>query len=94
MACSTCENGSGSCGCSVPQTVQLMDESGQTHNFYITDRVNVEGQDYVLLVDSINQDQMALLRVEQDTDGKETYSNIQDEAEWERLQVSLFEAIQ
>lgn len=86
MACSC---GSDTCGCSVPQVVYLRDETGEAHSFYITDRIEVEHKEYVLLAGVEEADLMALLRVEKQEDGSEQYLNIESEAEWATLQEVL-----
>lgn len=88
MACSC---GKDTCGCSIPQVVSLRDESGAVHSFYISDRVTVMQQEYVLLSGLENSDLVALLRVERQADGTEHYRNIESDAEWMMLQETLFQ---
>lgn len=85
-----CACGKDSCGCSAPQLVYMKDESGETHGFYVTDRLEVESRKYAFLVSAETEDQYALLRVETDAEGREYMVNISDEDEWNHLQQTLF----
>lgn len=67
-----------------------MDEQGMPHEFYIADRLRAGDDQYVFLVSLENNEQYALLRVVTNELGEETYENIQNELEWERIQRELF----
>ena len=88
MSCS-CGSGGGSCSCTDPKTLQLQDEYGQVHAFYLSDRVIIHEKRYVFAVDLEDSERYALLRVELDREGKETYSNIQNEQEWGEIEEYL-----
>lgn len=86
MACSC---GKDTCGCSAPEMVYLKDEAGLLHSFYISDKVNVNQQEYVLLAGVEEADLMAILRAIPQADGSVQYANIQSETEWAMLQEAL-----
>jgi uncharacterized protein YrzB (UPF0473 family) len=86
----SCECGKHSCSCETPQMVYLADENGVPHPFYIADRVQVQDQLYAFLVSTEHSEQYALLKVMKDDNGNEWLTNIEDEAEWERIEQALF----
>jgi hypothetical protein len=86
-----CACGKDTCGCGeAPQMVYLQDEAGIAHPFYIGERLQVESQEYAFLVSTEENEQYALLRINHDKDGREYMTNIEDEAEWQQLQTTLF----
>jgi uncharacterized protein YrzB (UPF0473 family) len=86
----SCECGKQSCSCEAPQMVYLADENGDHHAFYIADRISVEEERYAFLVSTENSEQYALLKICISENGNETLQNITDEAEWERIEKTLF----
>lgn len=81
----SCACGKGTCNCAAPVTLNLMDEHGTTHSFYVADRINIDDRKYAFAIGLENSEQMALLRIDQNADGEETYSNIVNESEWEAI---------
>lgn len=86
----SCACGKDTCGCGgSPTVVQLADENGQIHPFYIADVLYYKDQKYVFLVGLENEEQYALLKALTDEAGREVLVNITDEAEWAELQRNL-----
>ncbi|GMA52207.1 hypothetical protein GCM10025857_35640 [Alicyclobacillus contaminans] len=84
-----CACGHDTCSCKTPETIHLMDEAGIVHPFYIADELQIEGQPYAFAVGLEDTEQYALLRVVIHPDGRRTYANIEDEAEWTKIQAFL-----
>ncbi|MCL6593054.1 MAG: DUF1292 domain-containing protein, partial [Alicyclobacillus sp.] len=82
-----CTCGQETCGCTPLPAIQLLDESGQVHTFYVTDRIELHGQAYVLAYDPADG-QCALLKVVRAADGSERLCNISDESEWDALRAT------
>jgi uncharacterized protein YrzB (UPF0473 family) len=86
----SCACGKDTCGCGDgPKVIQLADENGQVHPFYIADVLYHKEQKYVFLVGLENDEQYALLKALTDETGREVFVNITDEAEWAELQRNL-----
>lgn len=70
--------------------VTLVDEEGKEISFEMLDRVNYEGNDYIVLLpieEMENEDEEAeviILRIE-DRDGEEVYVGVEDEEELENV---------
>ncbi|UOF90687.1 DUF1292 domain-containing protein [Fodinisporobacter ferrooxydans] len=88
----SCSCGSqAACDCETPKMLYLADEWGQSHPFYIADRLYVNDQAYAFLISTEQSDQYALLKVVADENGAETFVNIADESEWDAIEKTLFE---
>jgi uncharacterized protein YrzB (UPF0473 family) len=79
----------GSCGCQAPIEILLRDEAGVAHAFYITDKLNVNNQEYVFAVNAEDTMQYTLLRATYDAQGRQQLSNIVDEEEWAAIEESF-----
>lgn len=87
----SCECGKQSCNCgTAPELIYLADENGAHHPFYIADRIVIEEDTYAFLVSTEDSEQYALFKISINESGDETLQNISDEAEWERIEKTLF----
>lgn len=65
--------------------IELVDEDGKTIRFEHVMTVNYEDEDYVLLspaepVEDMQEDEVLVLRIEDDEDGNEVYVSVEDDA--------------
>ncbi|NLW07907.1 MAG: DUF1292 domain-containing protein [Clostridia bacterium] len=77
-------------------TIVLTDEEGNSFEFLVVDVLEVEDNEYVILLpaDMDDDDTDALvLKVGRDKDGSEVLFEIEDEAEWEKVTQTWEEAI-
>lgn len=69
--------------------IVLTDEDGVDHEFAMVDMINVEDNEYAILVpidEGVeDSDEAVILKVETDEDGEETLVEIEDDAEWDRV---------
>jgi uncharacterized protein YrzB (UPF0473 family) len=69
-------------------TVVLTDDEGQEHEFVVVDILNVEDDEYAILlpaetIDSANE--AIVLKIGLDEDGNEILYEIEDEDEWQKV---------
>ncbi|MBX5466494.1 MAG: DUF1292 domain-containing protein [Firmicutes bacterium] len=72
------------------EVITLTDEEGRDHDFVVVDVIEVDNQEYAILlpVDETQDDEegeAVILRVEQDADGDDILVDIESEEEWERV---------
>lgn len=72
-------------------SVVLIDEDGEEHNFTMLDIIEVEGAQYAILQpedddpdDDLEQEAI-ILKIEKDENGDEILSDIEDDDEWEKV---------
>lgn len=71
-------------------TLVLMDEDGQEHQFQVLDILEVEGTEYVVLLPADQEDEdedevAEVLRIETDENGDEILVELDDEDELEKV---------
>ncbi|KYH32381.1 MULTISPECIES: DUF1292 domain-containing protein [Neomoorella] len=70
-------------------TVVLTDDEGQEHEFVVVDILNVEDDEYAILLPVASGDTGAgeaiVLKIGLDDDGNEILYEIEDEDEWQRV---------
>jgi uncharacterized protein YrzB (UPF0473 family) len=67
-------------------TLILTDEEGKEHQFALLDFVQVEDQEYAILLPMDEEtDEAIILKVGFDENGEEILCEIEDDAEWERV---------
>lgn len=78
-------------------TIVLTDEAGQEHEFVVVDILNVEDDEYAILLPTESVDNEAgeaiVLKIGLDDDGSEVLYEIEDEAEWQRVAQAWEEAV-
>lgn len=74
------------------EKVVLVDEEGQEHEFAFIDILEVEGERYAVLApaeelekDSDEETEAVILKIGQDENGEDILSDIEDDAEWEKV---------
>jgi uncharacterized protein YrzB (UPF0473 family) len=86
MACSC---GKETCACGSHSILYLQDEAGQAHPFYIGETFTVNNRQYVLLQSAEDAEQMAMVKVVYDDDGRPSFRNIEDDDEWSEIERAL-----
>ncbi|MCG0277734.1 MAG: DUF1292 domain-containing protein [Thermanaeromonas sp.] len=67
-------------------TILLEDEEGQEHEFLVVDILELDGEQYVILLPVEEMgDEALVLKVGWDEEGKEVLYEIESEEEWERV---------
>jgi len=80
------------------EVITVVDEEGEEHEFELFHIFEVEGNRYAVLFpldeeeDSDDEEEAIILRVEEDEDGEDTLSDIEDEEEWNKV-LAAWEAI-
>jgi uncharacterized protein YrzB (UPF0473 family) len=78
-------------------TIVLTDDEGQEHEFIVVDMLNVEDDEYAILLPAESADNEAgeaiVLKIGLDDGGNEVLSEIEDEAEWNRVARAWEEAM-
>jgi uncharacterized protein YrzB (UPF0473 family) len=75
----------------LPNIIELIDENNETVAFEHIMTLDYDGREYVVLApagegtDSAEEDEIVILRVEQDENGDDFYSSIDDEDELEEV---------
>ncbi len=72
------------------EVITLVDEDGKEHQFALLDVIEVDENEYAILVpaedgDAEEADEAVILRMEEDDEGNEVLVDIDDEAEFERV---------
>jgi putative Holliday junction resolvase len=71
--------------------VVLTDEDGEEHEFTVVDVIEVDGNDYAVLLPmgqehgEGEEEEAVILRVESDDEGEDILVEIEDDDEWERV---------
>lgn len=67
-------------------TILLEDEEGQEHEFLVVDILELDGEQYVILLPvEETKDEALVLKIGWDEEGKEVLYEIESEEEWERV---------
>ena len=72
------------------EVITLVDEDGKEHQFALLDVIEVDENEYAILVpaedgDAEEADEAVILRMEEDDEGNEVLVDIDDESEFERV---------
>lgn len=74
------------------EVITLLDEEGKEHQFALLDVIEVDENEYAILIPAgegseseEEADEAVILRMEEDTEGNEVLVDIEDEAEFERV---------
>ncbi len=72
------------------EVITLVDEDGKEHQFALLDVIEVDENEYAILIpaedgDAEEADEAVILRMEEDEEGNEVLVDIDDEAEFERV---------
>ncbi len=72
------------------EVITLVDEDGKEHQFALLDVIEVDENEYAILIpagegDDEEVDEAVILRMEEDADGNEVLVDIEDESEFERV---------
>lgn len=66
--------------------ITLLDEEGQEHNFELIDIIEVEENEYaILLPPEEDAEEAIVLKRTQDEEGNEILMDIEDEEEWQKV---------
>ncbi|GEA16073.1 MAG: hypothetical protein PWR22_1537 [Moorella sp. (in: firmicutes)] len=78
-------------------TIVLTDDEGQEHEFVVVDILNVEDDEYAILLPVGTSDTEAaeaiVLKIGLDEDGNEVLYEIEDEDEWQRVAEAWADAV-
>lgn len=69
------------------ETITLVDEEGEEHDFTVLDILEVDGREYAILIpleEGVESDEVVIFRFEEDEAGNEILVDVEDE-EWERV---------
>ncbi|MGI9952980.1 DUF1292 domain-containing protein [Moorellaceae bacterium AZ2] len=67
-------------------TILLRDEEGQEHEFFVVDILEVDDEEYAVLLPVVDSSEEAIvLKIGRDEEGREVLYEIDDEEEWERV---------
>lgn len=67
-------------------TILLKDEEGQEHEFLVVDILEVDDEEYAILLPVVDTSGEAIvLKIGKDEEGREILCAIEDEEEWERV---------
>ncbi|GFN23233.1 DUF1292 domain-containing protein [Thermanaeromonas sp. C210] len=67
-------------------TILLRDEEGQEHEFLVVDILEVDDEEYAVLLPVVDSaDEAIVLKIGRDEEGREVLYAIEDEEEWERV---------
>lgn len=72
------------------EVITLVDEDGKEHQFALLDVIEVDENEYAILIpaedsDAEEADEAVILRMEEDDEGNEVLVDIDDESEFERV---------
>ena len=72
------------------EVITLVDEDGKEHQFALLDVIEVDENEYAILIpaedgDAEEADEAVILRMEEDDEGNKVLVDIDDEAEFERV---------
>jgi putative Holliday junction resolvase len=70
--------------------VVLTDDEGNDHEFTVIDILEVEGNEYAILLpltedDDDEEEEAIILKIEQDEEGEEVLVSIEDDDEWDKV---------
>ncbi|MBO8129686.1 MAG: DUF1292 domain-containing protein [Peptococcaceae bacterium] len=69
------------------EVLTLIDEHGEEHTFSVLDVLEIEGEEYIILIPVANgeqSDEVVILKLAEDDQGNEVLIHIEDE-EWEKV---------
>lgn len=69
------------------EIITLVDEDGEEHDFSVLDVLELEGEEYTILVpmeDGEQADEVVIFKFSQDDEGNEILIDVEDE-EWEKV---------
>ncbi|HBT47646.1 MAG TPA: DUF1292 domain-containing protein [Peptococcaceae bacterium] len=67
-------------------TIVLRDEEGQEHEFLVVDILEVDDEEYAVLLPVLDgADEALVLKIGTDEEGREVLYAIEDEEEWKRV---------
>ncbi|MGI9860112.1 DUF1292 domain-containing protein [Moorella naiadis] len=77
-------------------TIILTDDEGHEHEFIVVDILNVEDDEYAILLPAAsadNEGEAIVLKIGLDEDGNEILFEIEDEDEWQRVAQAWEDAV-
>ncbi|BCV21873.1 DUF1292 domain-containing protein [Moorella sp. Hama-1] len=77
-------------------TIILTDDEGQEHEFIVVDILNIENDEYAILLPAEgadNEGEAIVLKIGLDEDGNEILYEIEDEDEWQRVTQAWEDAV-
>ncbi|MGC7847770.1 DUF1292 domain-containing protein [Desulforudis sp. 1088] len=69
------------------EVITLVDEDGEEHDFSVLDILEVDGEEYAILVpvaDDEQEDEVVIFKFAEDEEGNEILIDVEDE-EWEKV---------
>lgn len=81
------------------EIIMLLDEEGNEHEFALLDVIEVDGNEYAILIpagegEDDEADEAVILRMEQDESGNESLVDIEDEDEFNRVAAAWEELLE
>jgi len=65
--------------------VTLIDEEGNEHEFTVLDVIQVEDNEYAILLPAEEEEEAIILKFSEDSEGNEILIDIEDDEEWEKV---------
>lgn len=79
-------------------TIVLTDEEGREHEFFVVDVMEVDGEEYAVLISALSapdtEAEAVILKIGLDDEGNEVLYEIEDKEEWERVAAAWEEAME
>ncbi|MDX9872146.1 MAG: DUF1292 domain-containing protein [Clostridia bacterium] len=70
------------------ETIVLVDEEGEEHEFVLIDMIEVDNEEYAILEpldDEADEAEAIILKVAKDENGEDILLDIEDDEEWEKV---------